>query len=185
MEMPESQIAFDYEVLARLLEEANDTQELRQAIVNTPFYDKATAAFLFLGIVVLLIVNDKDGVIERVALSNTMHADGTKQMSVKRFEDIRIPLEDKDNIIAKAIRSGDPQATTDWAVLFTPELTPEQARMNQAGGGIGYSEVYPLSAGGTRGAMIFSYYQYPEGIVEAQKGFMRRYVAMVENRLSR
>jgi len=148
----------DLAPLATIIQAASDDKSLFQAIVNAPFSDPLLAAKLFLGIVVFLLVNKKDGTIDRVALSQTELAEYTKKMSVKRFEDIRIPLDDPKNILAKAIRTGKPQETTDWQYLFTPELTAEEARLNQAGGGIAYSAVYPLVGARDGGAMIFSWF---------------------------
>lgn len=181
---PSHQKGFDYAVLQRLFKTASTPAELHQAIVDGPFHDKREAAFIFLGIVVLLLVNEADGTIDRVALSDTAQADATKQVSAKRFEDIRIPLDEPDNLIAKVIRRQEPGSTSDWASLFSPELTPEQARINQANGGIGYSAVYPLSGKQHRGALIFSYFDYPENIAAVQREFMERYSQLVSRQLS-
>jgi hypothetical protein len=176
---------FDYRALEALLADARTAPKLHQTIVNAPFEFRAATAFIFLGIVVLLLVDEKTGTIDRIALSDTVHADATQEVSAKPFSDIRIPLDESENLIARVVRSGKPDGTGDWSGLFAPELTPEQARINQASGGIGYSAVYPLSAGGKRkGAMIFSYYQYPEAIAEAQTQFMQTYTALVSQRLS-
>lgn len=161
---------------------AKDDQELFHQVVNTPFTLKVDAAFLFLGIVVLLIVNEKTGLIDRVALSNTELAENTTRVSYVPFEQIKIPLDEPDNIIAKAVRSGKPQDTTDWKFLFTPALTPEQARINQASAGIAYSAVYPFQARGG-GALIFSYYQYASEIGEPQRRFMKEYIKLVDKKL--
>lgn len=142
-------------------------------------------ALLHLGIIVLLLADKSDGLVHRVALSNTELAKGTTDISVKRFEDIKIPLDHPENIISKAIRSGRPQLTTDWQYLFTPVLTPEEARFNQAGGAIACSAVYPLIADNwDGGALIFSYYQYPELLGPAQRQFMKTYSALAASRLS-
>ena len=156
--------------------------DLFQAIVNAPFKYRVETALLFLGIIVLLLVNEKSGQIERVALSKTELADNTKKVSMLSFEEITIPLNNQENIIAKAINSGKPQDTTDWKYLFTPALTPEQARINQASGGIAYSAVYPFQAR-QGGALIFSYFQYLNQIGPLQTEFMEKYLAMVEKSL--
>jgi hypothetical protein len=175
---------FDFGALKALLADTPAGPKLYQAIVDAPFEFKTATAFIFLGIIVLLLVNEEAGTIDRIALSDTSHADATKEVSVKPFNDIRVPLGSKNNLIARVIRGNAPEGTADWAELFAPELTPEQSRINQANGGIGYSMVYPLSlAKGGKGAMIFSYYQYPEAIAEAQTQFMQNYIALVSKRL--
>jgi hypothetical protein len=161
---------------------AQGKPELFRAAVNAPFVSKVEAARMCLGIVVLLVAERPAGIIHRVALSDTELAKGTTTISVKKFEDIKIPLDEPKNIIAEAIRSGKPQSTADWYYLFTPALTAEEARFNQAGGAIAYSAVYPL-AGKTGGALIFSYYQYPEKIGGMQESFMDYYSTLVNEQL--
>ncbi|HSX46272.1 MAG TPA: hypothetical protein VLG27_04730 [Candidatus Saccharimonadia bacterium] len=174
--------AVDYEQLQKLLATAKNDKELFQRIVDTPFEQRLQTAFMFLGIIVLLLVNKKSGTIDRIALSNTDFAKNTTLVSVVPFEKIKIPVETRGNIIALAIKSGEQQDTTDWRFLFNPVLTAQQARINQASAGIAYSAVYPLKAR-DGGAMIFSYYQYEQGIGRDQMQFMNRYSKMVERHL--
>lgn len=175
----------DYQELRNALVAAGDDAELFEAIVNQPFEThKVQTAFLFLGIIVLLQVNKKTKTIDRVALSRTELAKNTTDVSAKRFEDIKIPLGYPGNVIAKAIQIGKPQETTDWQNLFCPELTAEEARMNQASGGISYSAIYPLGAR-DGGALIFSYFQYLQDIGDPQHTFMQRYAALVDELLAK
>jgi hypothetical protein len=157
-------------------------RELFSAIVNSPFDYPYATGLLSLGIIVLLLVDKQKRVINRVALSNTEPAEGTLAMTAKRFEDIAIPLNYKGNIIAEAIRTGQPQQTKDWPNLFAPALTPEEARFNQAGGAISYSAVYPLNAR-DGGAIIFSYHQYPSSLDPAYHQFMQAYAELVSRAL--
>jgi hypothetical protein len=173
-------IEVDYAKLKEILDTATTDTELFKAIVNAPFQFKIEMTFLFLGIVVLLQVNKATGKIDRVALSNTELAKNTTDVSYKKFHEIKIPLSDESNIIAKAIQSGESQETDDWQYLFTPALTPEQARINQASGGIAYSAVYPLKSR-DGGALIFSYFQYSENIGPPQHQFMEKYTALVDD----
>ena len=159
----------------------NDKEELYNKIVNAPFEYRIETAHLFLGIIVLLIEDKNEKVINRVALSDTELARYTTTVSKIPFNDIKVPLDDKSNIIAKVVRTGKPDKTTDWKYLFTPALTAEQARINQAGGGIAYSFVYPLSSKDPRGALIFSYYQYPENISNEHNEFMGSYSEIVSS----
>jgi hypothetical protein len=174
----------DYEALKRSLQSAKDDAELFKVIVNCPFdYNKIQTASLFLGIVVLLQVNKKTKTIDRVALSDTELANNTTQVSVLPFKEIKIPLDYRENIIAEAIKSGQAQDTTDWKFLFTPALTGEQARINQASAGIAYSAVHPIEAR-HGGALIFSFYQYQGAIGRAQHDFMENYAKIVSARLT-
>lgn len=174
----------DYDKLTTMLAESTDDQALYKAIVNAPFTFRVETAHLFLGIVVLLMVNKKTGLIDRVALSNTELAKNTTEVSMVPFNEIKIPADHHENIIARAIQTGEPQDTIDWKFLFVPALTPEHARLNQASGGIAYSAVYPLKAR-YGGAMIFSYFQYLDNIGDLQHEFMKRYSQIVESRLNK
>jgi hypothetical protein len=173
----------DYKLIEKELAGAKDRPALYRTIVDTPFSFKVDMARLHLGIIVLLLADKKTGMIDRVALSNTELAKGTTDISVKKFEDIKIPVSDPDNYIAKAIRTKESQFTTDWQYLFVPALTPEEARFNQAGGGIACSSVCPLS-NGIDGAIIYSYFQYPEQLGAAQQEFMQTYTALASRQLS-
>jgi hypothetical protein len=177
-------LQINYDALQHALDEAGDAQALHRAIVDAPFDHKVELALLHLGIIVLLRADKSDGMIHRIALSNTEFAKGTTDFSVKRFEDIKIPIDYAGNSIAKAIRTGKPQLTTDWQYLFAPALTPEEARFNQAGGAIACSVAYPLVGVGDGGALIYSYYQYPEKMGSDQRGFMKTYSGMVAKALA-
>jgi hypothetical protein len=110
-------------------------------------------------------------------------AEGTVRISSKKFEDIKIPIGYPENIIARAIQTGEPQMTEDWRYLFTPALSGVQARLNQAGGAIACSYVYPLSFKNDEGAMIFSFYKEPNQIGDAEENFMKSYSEIVSKRL--
>ena len=169
--------------LKSLLQGHDDDTELFQAIVNAPFKYKLEMAFLFLGIVVLLQVNKKTGMVDRVALSNTDLAKRTTDVSYVKFDEIKVPLNYADNIIAKAINSGESLDTTDWKFLFNPAMTDEQARINQANAGIAYSVVYPLKSR-DGGALIFSYFQFSGAVSDDAKTFMKTYTDLVDEALA-
>jgi hypothetical protein len=175
--------SIDYLALAEQLKKAQDDQQLFRAIVDTPFnIHRVQTTFLFLGIIVLLQVNKETNTIDRVALSDTELAKNTTDVSMVPFEEIKIPCEDQENIIAATINDKKSHDTTDWKFLFTPALTAEQARVNQASAGIAYSAVYPVPAR-DGGALIFSYFQYLGGINEAQRDFMENYARVVTEAL--
>ena len=173
----------NYDELKRVLAEAHTDQDLFKLIVNAPLAYKIETTLLSLGIIVLLLVNKKLGTIDRIAISENDLAKRTKRRSVKKFEEIRIPVGHPENIIAQAIATGKPQGTSDWQYLFVPELSAEDARFNQMEGGIGYSAVYPLQGARDGGALIFSYFQYPDKIHDPQEEFMATYSQIVADRL--
>lgn len=167
-----------------LLKLAKTDESLYDAIVNSPFKAKVKGFPLGLGIIVLLLVNKKEGTIDRIALADTEQAQGAVEYSVKPFHDIKIPLRDRKNIISKTIIKDEPQQTTDWQYLFTPALSSEEARFNQAGAGIATSIVYPLH-GRDGGAIIFSYFISPDDITQEHRQFMQKYSNLASKYLSR
>ncbi len=170
-------------LLKKSLLDCADYEELKQKIVDAPFDQRLAAAELFLGFMVLLIVDPKTGLIDRVTLSHTELAKNTTVFSYLPFEEIKIPLDHDVNIIARAIRNDAPYDTTDWYFTFTPALTGHQARLNQASGGIAYTAIYPLHIP-NKGALSFSYYQYAENIDELQVNFMKAYSKIVSEIMS-
>jgi hypothetical protein len=170
--------------LDNLLSENSNDSDLFKAIVNAPFNDRHHATLLSLGVVVLLLVNKQTNTIDRIALSDTEPATGAVSMSAKPFHQIKIPVNHKGNLIAQAIATNRYQQTDDWQYLFVPELTPEEARFNQAGAGIGCSVIYPLECR-DGGAMIFSYYEPPQKIGAKHHDFMEQYASTVCRRLTK
>lgn len=168
-----------------LLAETQDDEILLSSIVNAPFHNKLHTTSMDLGIVVLLLVNSDTNTIDRVALSDTEPARWAVKMTPKPFLEIKVPLDDKENILSKAIRTDKPQKTSDWKYLFVPVLSAESARFNQAGAGIGCSFVYPLHDGKDGGALIFSFYQPIQQITKKHQDFMKTYSKIASDALSR
>lgn len=171
-----------FKQLNRILRDAQTDALLFEAIVNAPFKNKIKATHLDLGVVVFLQVNKQTKTIDRIALSNTESAAGAVKMSEKPFQQIKIPLGHWENAIARAISTGAPQFVSDWKYLFVPALDPSAARFNQAGAGIEFSAVFPLSAR-DGGALIFSYYQIDKNITQEHHTFMQNYAEMVNQEL--
>lgn len=175
---------FDYPAMKALIATADSDAVRNKLIVDAPFKYKVATTFLFLGIIVLLFVDEDGKYVNRVALSNTELAKNTTEVSYVPFKEIKIPVDHPENIISVAIRTGKPQDTTDWKYLFEPALTPDQARLNQASGGIAYSAVYPLTNVKQGAAMIFSYFQYQQHIGSPQHDFMDKYSTIVNDFLT-
>lgn len=176
----------DFLLITHSLDESFSRDTLFKTIVNTPFDDRLQATELGLGIVVLLLVNSKDHTLDRVALSDTERAQEAQKISAKPFHEIRIPLDYKENLLIDVVDELKPQFTDDWAGMFVPELSPEEARFNQAGASIACSAIYPLIPFGTEdaiGAMIFSYFEPLEKLGEKHRAFMRAYADTVSSKL--
>lgn len=166
------------------LSAAKKQKALYSAIVNAPFYDPMTALDYDLGIVVLLLADPANNNIDRVALSDTYSAKGAVGMSPKPFSEIKIPLNHKENLIARAIASNKPQQTADWKYLFTPALTAKEAHFNQAGAGIEASVIYPLDKK-IGGALIYSLYQPLMNLDTRHMVFMAKYAKLVSEHLAK
>jgi hypothetical protein len=156
-----------YALLRELLNSASGDKELFETIVNGPFSDRRRSALLGLGILTLLLVDNKTKTIKRVAVSDTDLARGAARMAIKPFKEVEVPLAYRGNFIAEAIRSERYQQTSDWHHLFAPNLSAEEARLNQAATGIA------------------SYYLPVEKIEREHREFMRTYTKMVTNSLLR
>jgi hypothetical protein len=169
--------------LRETLNTAKNDKDLFEAIVNSPFYDRRRMALLGLGIIAFMLVDKKTKMIQRVAISDTDFARGAARMASKPFKDIHIPLGYKGNFVAEAIRSERYQQTSDWQFLFSPELSPEESRLNQAAAGIGCSFIYPLVYARSGGALVFSYYLPVDQIQQEHRDFMRTYSKMATNSL--
>ena len=172
-----------YSDIEDLLAKAKNDTDLFQAVVESPFRDKSVTTMFGLGIVVLLLVNKKNKTIDRIAISKNEMTQGTFAMTSKPFHEIRIPVDNKENYIAIAIRSRHYMITGDWQYLFAPELSAEESRFNQAGGGIACSAVYPLNDARDGGALIFSYFEGVDKIGAEHHDFMKKYSKLVAKAL--
>lgn len=173
-----------YNTLEHLLSSMHSDRELFDMIVNAPFHNKLHTTNIDLGIVVLLLVNKEDRTIDRITFSDTEPARWAVKMTPVDFNEIKIPLEDKVNILPTAIKTNRPQKVADWKFIFSPVLSAEAARFNQAGAGIACSYVYPLANARDGGALIFSFYQPIENIQMKHLKFMEKYSQIASNALA-
>lgn len=181
MEFASVSVNDDYfKELEKVLGAAKTMHQWQEAVVNGPFVNPRITASLGLGIVVLLKVDRKSNSIDRITLTDNHMTLGAFKMTPVPFKEIKVPLADPKNFIARAIREGHYTITSDWQYILGPALTPEQARFNQAGSGVACSVVYPLPHLGDGGAMIFSFYESLERIGKTHHSFMARYCTMVQ-----
>lgn len=172
-----------YKELEKTLANYRSESDLNNRIVNSPFYDILLATNIDLGIIVLLKINPETETIDRMALSETELAEKAVKVSSKQFSDIKIPISYHQNLISSVIKSKKYKMTEDWASLFSPALTPNQARLNQTNAGIECSIVHPLSEG-DGGALIFSFYQTQASINSEHIDFVTRYSKIVDKALN-
>ncbi len=169
--------------LHALLSKTKSDEQLFKTIVDAPFTTHSKGRPIGLTIVVLLLVNKNNNSIDRIALADTESARGAIEFSVKPFHEIAIPLNNKENAVAQAIKTEKHQVVTDWQYLFTPALSIEEARFNQAGAGIATSVVYPLINARDGGALIFSYVLKSDDIAKQYHHFMDHYSKAVAKQL--
>lgn len=170
--------SLDMNKLKQALRATSNYEQLKTVIVEAPFRQPLAVASLFLAFIVLMLANKKTGQIDRVTITDTELARNTFEVTAVPFEDIKIPLHHPDNIIAQSIDDGRPRDTTDWYYTFTPALTGDQARINQASAGIAYTAIYPIDIP-DGGVLSFSYYQYASEIGDQQRDFMKNYTQIV------
>lgn len=171
--------------LKKHIASSKSEKELFLNIVDGPYIDKSRTALMSLGLIVLVLVNKKTKMIDRVELSTTDFKDGAFSITPKNFYEIKIPYENKENYIAIAIKTGRPMATTDWKDIFIPDLNPEEARFNQAGAGAACSVIYPLIGARDGGALVFSFYEPINKIGKEHHIFMEKYARLVASELKK
>lgn len=174
----------DLSILKKKLFSAKNYEELTKLIVEEPIKQQVPTALMFLAFIVLLVVNHKTGMLDRVSISDTELAQNTFDVTAVPFEDIKIPMDDPNNLYVRAVKTGEPTDTTDWYFTFTPAMTGDQARINQASAGIAYTAIYPLKFK-KGGALSFSYYQYEGHVGREQAVFMKEYTKIVSDALNK
>jgi hypothetical protein len=172
----------DYQFLTAQLDAAT-SGNIYEVVVSAPFANGRDMVFLFLGFICLYIVDEKTDRIQLVAVSGTEeyrlsveHMDFKPEDYTLRFD------KNKNNTIVQAVASGKPKHTLDWATLNRGQTPTAAVRLNQANSGIAYTAIHPL-LGPTKGALMYNYYQYPDGIGDAQEAFMKRYTKLVSRYL--
>ncbi|NQU51874.1 MAG: GAF domain-containing sensor histidine kinase [Bacteroidetes bacterium] len=159
--------------IERILLESLDFEDVIGTVVSAIL---TKLGYMQLGyrIAVLTLINEKKGVLERISLSETSEAKKTLKASPKKFENIEIPLDFKDNASIKAINSGHMQIVTDFKYILCPELSIEEARQVQKAAGIKTSVVIPMKVRGEIiGTMIFSMIKEKEKITKNEKELLK------------
>lgn len=127
-----------------IFQQQKNKQDLFRIIVNIPFINRVQSTELGLGIVVLLLISADGSTLDHIALSDTELARSAVDMSLKDFHEIRIPIDYEDNILIKVVKTSKFLQTDNWKHMFTSVFSNEEARLHQAGAGIGCSVIYPI-----------------------------------------
>jgi hypothetical protein len=172
----------DYDSLLAQITHAKAGQ-VYSVIVNAPFKNTVDMGLLFLGFIVIYIVDSQTNEIQLKASSSTEEY----ELAVEKFDfepkSYHLNFDkDKHNTIVQAIATGKPQSTGDWVTLNRGETPPHVVRINQANSGIACSIIYPFDSV-IKGALMYNYYQYQEQIGSPQQAFMERYTELVSTYL--
>lgn len=170
------------EALWRLQKIILDTLDFNQVVQRIVDGLLSELGYLQLGyrIVVLTLVNEETGLLERISLSQTHEAEMAQQVSAVPFHDIKIPLSSSNNLLVKALMEKRPFVTKSWPEIFTPVLTVEQATTNQQASGIKTSMIYPVVVRGKGiGVLIFSLIKDEAEVSDQEKELIRGFTDVV------
>lgn len=134
-----------------MMSSATDLKEVAQKVTD------AMAFELGFENGVLALIDEGEGVLRRVAMSNTPQGIKAKKSLPFPYEQLKIPLWANENISIQAIKSGQIKETHDLYEIFLPVLDRELSRKIQQTVGVTTSIVYPIRARGkVIGVMIVS-----------------------------
>ena len=170
------------EALWRLEKIILDTLDFNQVVQRICDGLLSELGYLDLGykIIVLTLVDEKNDVLKRIALSQTREAKKAQEVSAVPFHQIDIPMSASDNLLIKTIKSGRPGSTKDWKNLFSPILSADQARNNQNAAEITSSMVYPIRLREENiGAVIFSMTKEETEVTEEEKDLLRGFCDII------
>src|SRR3989337_4605292 len=165
--------------LMKIILDSLDFNEVVQRIVDSVLTE---LGYLKLGysIVVLALIDKKEGILRRISISQTQKAKEALAVTPVPFEKIDIPLSSETNLCIKVLKSMNPATTHDWRDILTPPFTEEDARKVQNLVGIKTSMVYPVVyQGKTQGILIFSMVKDESGVSENERDLIRGYSDIV------
>lgn len=165
--------------LQKIILESLDFNQVVRQIVDGLLTE---LGYLNLGyrIVVLTLVNEQKGVLQRISLSSTPEAARAQEASAVPFKNIEIPLVSENNLLIKTLNEKKPSITHYWPDLFHPVLTPEQALRNQEAAGIKTSMIYPVIVHDKAiGVLIFSLVKDESQVMDEEKELIRGFTDIV------
>ncbi|KKU92229.1 MAG: hypothetical protein UY21_C0003G0005 [Microgenomates group bacterium GW2011_GWA1_48_10] len=165
--------------LQKLILDTLDFKQVVQRIVDGLLTE---LGYLQLGyrIIVLTLVDETNNELRRISLSQTEEALKAQQASAVPFQEIKIPLSAKDNLLIKTLNEKRPYVTHYWPDIFTPILTSEQAVANQTAAGIKTSMIYPVIVKEKSiGVLIFSMIKEEKDVSEVEKELINGFTDIV------
>jgi signal transduction histidine kinase len=131
-------------------------------------------------VVVLVLYDEKDKVLKRIALSQTKEAQKTKEVSAVKFEDIHTPITATQNLCVRAMLDGKIYSTSYFPDILTPPLTPENALESQKNAGIKASMIYPLMVNNNPlGVLLFSITKELSEVSNDEKSLLQHFTDIV------
>lgn len=165
--------------LTKILMENLKFEDVTNKVVNSILNE---LGYLKLGyrIVVLSLIDEQQGGLRRIALSETEEARRATSVSTIPFEQIVIPFQAVSNLCVKVLYEKKPLVTTSWPDILTPPLTPEAALTNQHSAGIKTSMVYPVFAQNKPvGSLIFSMIKDYQDVTTEEKDLLSGFTDLV------
>ncbi|GEM_PF-695113 len=165
--------------LEKIILDTLDFKEVVQKIVDSMLLE---LGYLKLGyrIVVLTLVDEKEGMLKRISISQTAEAQRALEVTPVPFHEIEIPVNDIKNMCIRAIQEKSPFITHDWIDILHPSYSEEDARYVQKVVGIKTSMVYPvISRDKAIGALIFSMIKDEKEVSEAEKDLIKGFTDIV------
>ena len=131
-------------------------------------------------IIVLALVDEKEGVMKRISMSQTPAAEATMGAGKMTFDQIVIPLTAENNLCIRSYKDKEPKVVLDWKDILTPPMTEEEARRLQTISGVKNSIVFPVLDGELCiGVMIFSLEKDVSEMSEDEKNLIQSFTDIV------
>jgi signal transduction histidine kinase len=166
--------------LEKIILDTLDFREVVQKIVDSVLTE---LGYLKLGyrIVVLALVDEKEGTLKRISISQTEGARKALAITPVPFHEIIVPLSARKNYCIKSLTEMRPFVTTYWPDILVPPYESEaDAIAVQKAVGIKTSMVYPvISKGKAIGILIFSMVKSEEKVSEVEKDLIRGFTDVV------
>ena len=130
--------------------------------------------------VILTLHDERQGMLQVVALSQTPEAQKAMSQAKVPFLEIQIPADDTSNLTVKVSREQQSQIVSQWSQVLSPPLTSENANQAQQAAGIQTTTLVPIIAKGkSLGVLMFGMAKPQEMVSEAEQSLMRGFTDIV------
>jgi len=165
--------------LEKIILDTLDFNDVVQKIVDSVLSE---LGYLNLGycIIVLTLIDEKQGILKRVSISKTVQAQKALEASPIPFNEINIPLNETKNLLIRALNSKTPMTSTSLYEVLCPPLSPDVVTSVQRSLGIKGTMVYPVSSKGKIiGSLIFSLLKTPDEVSPEEKDLLASFTDVV------